>query len=217
MSGNGFPAGHNLIEERRDRRRKFSELLVVVLVGVAFEQMAHAMAHAITWDNTLLLIVFFTTIIRFLIGDHFHLQNEELVKSGNLWFYDSMIIGVEMVLLIFLGSACNVAENDGHGFHFVSILLVLCILDLLWIITQHLTRGYRGTFQRKKAALQKCFGNTPVPWEWAILNVFSILIIVALYFFVPDIYSRSGLMALAAFSVIAFVIDVYLTDFSDLI
>lgn len=208
--------------ERLKRRRNFSELMIVIMVGVAFEQMAHSLGHPVIKNealinNSLIAIIFFFTSIRFLIGDHFHLQNDALAQHGNLWFADLMCIGVEMFILIFIGNACNVEESALARLHFIKLIIVLLSVDIVWVLSQQLTRAKRGTLPHRKKWLRRFLGISPIPWEWAILNSLFILAVLILHYFVPNLYSQTGLFGLAILSVGAFALDVNFTDFPNFI
>ncbi len=213
------------------RRHKLADLLIVVLVGVAFEEMAGPMAHTIRTEgfglDVLLFLIFLFTTIRFFIGCQFHLLDDDVVNKPGLWFYDFMWIVFEMTLIIFLGAFCTVHESQGARVHFVTVLNLIFFVDVLWISSQwvlgKLYPPWRRTLPEgttKKGLGAKLFPwwrRTKIPWEWAVLNSVLIVAIYVLRYSVDDFYSTAGIVLLFILNVLVFVADVFLTDFADLL
>src|SRR5215470_10475476 len=99
-----------------------SEFFVIVLVGVAFEATIEPVHRAFKIgcdriEAVLLLFTFMTIAFRFLIGNFRHLRSNfwgELPAA--LLLYDMFWIGLESVVMIYLGSATSIEENPrSHG------------------------------------------------------------------------------------------------------
>jgi hypothetical protein len=215
-------------QTRIERRHKIAELLLVVFLAVAFEEMAGPVLESIKrdgihWETVLLFSIFFFTSIRFFIGCQLHLLNEELLRNGGMWFYDLMWIISEMTLLIFLGGVSTVEASRSSHVGFVKILVVLYLFDVVWIVSQLALGAIIPGWNRKRTASKtdwraKFFPSwqiSQVPWEWAVLNTVLLAGMFILHQFVPDVYSLPSLIGLATLNVAGFVIDIIFTDFTD--
>jgi hypothetical protein len=148
-------------------------------------------------------VIFFLTSIRFFIGAQLHLLSDRLLEMGGfVWFYDFMWIVIEMTVMAFMGGVSSVKASSEARIDFFTFLIVLYSIDVAWIVSQYLLGKPWKYFRRQF-----------IPWRWAILNSFLIAFILLLQHFTKDLYSTTGLIWLLVLNIGAFVIDVILVDY----
>ena len=195
-----------------EKRNLVSSVFIAMLIGLAYQEMITTVRQAvhasgITWGTVILFSVFFLTSIRFFIGNQLHLLSDALVRMrGDLWFFDFMVITFQTSLLAFLGGASCVDVCRVARVGFVDILLALYVVDVIWILLQwvlgKLFAGWRREF---------------IPWAWAILNTLLAISLIVLQLVFDDIYSDAALIWLVSSSAAAFVVDIVLVDYFNLI
>jgi hypothetical protein len=164
-------------------------------------------AEGVTLGTSILFVVFFLTSLRFFIGAQFHLIDESLLKMrGDVWFYDFFVIVLEMVALIFLGGVISVESNRNSQVGFIEFLILLLAIDVFWVVSQWVMGRLTAAWRRSK-----------VPWAWAILNLATIVLLGAILVLAPEPYATVPLMWMGAFAVVAFIVDVLLIDYYDVI
>jgi hypothetical protein len=89
---------------------------------------------------------------------------------------------------------------------FFSLLIALYMFDFVWVFCQWLFGLLNPNWKRPH-----------LPWAWAILNIVTLSLILAARYFYQDPYSTSFLAILLGLSTIAFLIDMLLVDYYDLI
>lgn len=203
------------INERKqqiERRNIISSVFVGILFGLAYAEMvpsvrASILSKGITFDTSILFVIFFLTSIRFFIGNQLHLVSTRLVKlPGKIWFYDFIVIVIQTIVLIFLGSICSYESCINAKIGFFGLLVVLCLVDIVWICTQWLLGQLFSSWQRPF-----------IPYAWAILNSSLVVGILLVIWIVKNSYSFIALCLLAILNVIAFIVDVILVDHYDLL
>lgn len=200
------------IRRKTERRNIISSVFVSVLIGLAFQEMVPPVresvrASGITLGTTIFFVIFFLTSMRFFIGNQLHLVSDSLLKmKGVVWFYDLLWIIIQTTVLIFLGGIASVEASRVARVSFVGLLIVLYVVDVLWIISQWLLGKFFGSWHREF-----------IPWVWAGLNISLIVGMAIVRCGVSDPYSKSMLLPVLVMNVAAFVIDVVLSDYYDVI
>lgn len=187
-----------------------SEFFVIVLVGVAFEATIEPVHQAFKSGSgrieaVLLLFTFMTIAFRFLIGNFRHLRSNSSERMpAALLLYDMFWIGLESVVMIYLGSATSIEENPrSHGIGSVDYIFLqslLFLLDVLWILSQVVCGLLLREWKRKPDDVQ---------WRWLIINLIVVVILVLLKLFVEDVFSICTLGLVAGVSFIVFLVDVF--------
>lgn len=187
-----------------------SEFFVIVLVGVAFEATIDPVHHAFKIGSgrieaVLLLFTFMTIAFRFLIGNFRHLRSNSSEKlPAGLLLYDMFWIGLESVVMIYLGSATSIEENpisQGIGsVDYIFLQSLLFLLDVIWILSQVVCGLVIRKWKRKPDDIQ---------WRWLIINLMVVVILVLLKVFVEDVFSICTLSLVAGISFIVFLVDVF--------
>lgn len=195
-----------------ERRNIIASVFIAMLISLAYAEMFVPVreairGHGLTASTPLLGFIFFFTSMRFFIGNQLHLLSENVVKMrGDMWLYDFIVITFQTLLLCFLGGLSAVDINRHVTIDFVDLLIVLYVVDIAWIFSQWLLgiilRGWRREI---------------VPWAWAILNSVLVIAIVILRHYLGDIYSTLGLALLFGVNIAAFVLDIILIDYYDVI
>jgi len=145
--------------------------------------------------------------MRFFIGNQLHLISKTLASmSGKVWFYDLMVIILQTVALIFLGGVSSVEASRTARIDFVEILIALYAIDVLWITSQWALGKIFPSWRREF-----------IPWAWGILNTVLIVCMTLLWLIVDDLYSSTGLIWLGILNGVAFVVDVILVDYYDIL
>jgi hypothetical protein len=189
-------------------------IFVAALIAIAYQEMVNAVRESMrdygaSFGTTALAIIFFLTTIRFLVGNQLHLISEPIQSmSGLLWFYDLMIILLQTVAMVFLGGLASLQVNLRLRIGFLDILVVVFILDILWILSQWALGRLFIKYKRKF-----------IPWGWLYLNIGMVGALVTSYAIwgKGPMYSNLGLALILSANVLAFVVDVFLLDYFDLI
>jgi len=198
--------------KQAERRNMMSSFFVTLLIGLAYEQMASPVRESIsvsgiTFGTFALVATFFVVSIRFFVGNQLHLLSESLTKiPGLAWLYDLIVIILQSTLLVFIGGDTTIKQNQGASIGFAGLLIALYVIDVLWIVSQwalgKLIPGWKRAF---------------IPWVWGILNTALVVCVVFLSIIIKDIYSTTGLAWLLVLNFLAFVVDVILVDYYDVI
>lgn len=213
-----FTFGERLRQAPDPHLIHLSEFFVIVLIGVSFEAtiepigeaMRKGQLHAAT---VLLLGTFVMTTFRFLVGNYRHLNNEKIRKGPRfVLLFDMFWIGVESLVMIFLGGFTSAARNHealeaGHRFNYLTLLIALALIDLVWILARQVL--FRVT--KVDPALRG------FQWDWCLLNVALIApgAVVLCGAYEAFILSGRFLAAVFAVNLCVFVIDVFgFFDFS---
>lgn len=198
-------------EKRAKRRELFPSFFMVVLIGIAYQEMVSASresfrARGLTLGTVGLSLIFFLTAMRFFVGDYLHLQSGPMLSArGPVWFYDLMVIIAQATLLMYLGGLVSVEASKNSPVGFFWMLIILYASDVVWIISQallgRLFHGWRRTF---------------IPWPWCVLN--SLLIgIMLLANASCSIYSAEGIWIMGLVNGLGFVMDMVLVDYYDML
>lgn len=191
-------------------RNVLSGVLISVLIGLAFQEMVAPVRDSVrsvgfTWATFLIAVIFFLTSVRFFIGNQLHLLNEDLLAmSGFVWFYDLVWILLQTLVLVFLGGVASYEATSIASVSFVTMLIVLFVIDVFWICSQWLLGNLLPGWKREF-----------IPWGWAILNSSQVICLLFLKFVVANIYEGFGLFFLVAINIVAFVVDILLLDYYD--
>jgi CDP-diglyceride synthetase len=192
----------------KEKRNLVSSIFVTLLLGLAYQEMIAPVRVSFRETGFSLglitiLVIFFLTSIRFFIGAQLHLLSDRLLEMGGfVWFYDFMWIVIEMTVMAFMGGVSSVKASSEARIDFFTFLIVLYSIDVAWIVSQYLLGKPWKYFRRQF-----------IPWRWAILNSFLIAFILLLQHFTKDLYSTTGLIWLLVLNIGAFVIDVILVDY----
>jgi hypothetical protein len=200
-------------KEKTERRNVLSSIFVVILIGLAYQEMVTPVresvrANGITLGTSIIFFIFFMTSMRFFIGNQLHLMSDGLLKlKGRVWFYDLLCIILQTTILVFLGGVSSVQASRSAKIGFVGLLIVLYSADVLWILSQWLLgivfkKGWRRDF---------------IPWGWFILNIILVACMLMLYFTGRDLYSDTLLIWLGILNGVAFIVDVILVDYYDVL
>ena len=208
------PVTENSAARRRSERRNLvSSIFIVMLVGIAYQEMASAVRDSmrdegrLSFGTAVLMIVFFATSMRFLIGNQLHLLGEQQATArGEIWFFDFLMTVLESVALVFLGGLTSVAVNRTVPVDFIEVLLVLCLLDVAWVLSQWVFGGVIPALKRSR-----------VPWPWALLNGGVALLTAGILWTASDPFDTTPMTILLVVNLAAFVIDVVLVDHYDLL
>ena len=141
--------------------------------------------------------VFYLTLIRFSIGNILHIRGlEKKGLSPLIWLSDFSVIFLESIIFLLLG-----IYSWGNDLRFLRLLMILCFVDVVWILTMI------PTYLKKKRP-------EPLPWAWGLLNVVGgIYLVATIYADLPVPFSSDigyGVFVLWFFA--SFIIDVILID-----
>lgn len=199
-------------KQQNEKRNLISSIFVVILIGLAYQEMVAPVRESvkssgITLGTAILFSVFFLTSVRFFIGNQLHLLSESLLKmKGVVWFYDLMVIITQTTVMVFLGGVASVEMSRTARIGFVELLIVLYSIDVVWIVSQwglgKVLRHWRRSF---------------IPWAWGILNALLILSMAFLRLVCGDLYSNMGLIGIGILNGIAFIVDIMLVDYYDVL
>jgi len=198
----------NLLE----RRNIISSIFIAMLITLAYAETFPPVRESIrtsglTLGTSILFCVFFLTSMRFFIGNQLHLLSESCVRMrGDMWLYDFLVITCESLILCFLGGLSSVDINYHVQIDFIDLLIFLYAIDIAWIISQKVLGIFFQDWKREF-----------IPWAWATLNILLIVAIIVLCLIVDNIYSDKGLIWLGIFSIVAFILDIILIDYYDII
>ena len=194
-------------ERRRERRNLLAQLFVALLVGLACQEMVQVAWDSLRHDGlTLGTIVlggtFLLTALRFFIGVQFHIIDPDLLAMrGSVWFYDFLVIVLEMLILTLLAGVTTLPANLDSVVRFPALFACLLGLDVVWIVSQ-------WAFGR---LFRSCARRT-IPWPWAWINTGLLLILGILWLARVDLLSPPSLIVLGLSNLAAFAIDVFLVD-----
>lgn len=195
-----------------ERRDLLAQLFIVVLVGLAYQEMVPPVRDAvrlngITFPVFVLFTVFFLTSLRFFIGAQLHLIDESIAGSRSaIWMFDFIIIAFEMILFIFLGGLTSLQANTNAHFDFVQLLMAIYVVDIIWVVVQ---TGLSKVSER--------WYRSAVPWQWAAINLGALAIIAPVYYSQIGPFSDLGLAILLAVNIVAFVLDVLVVDYFSIV
>jgi len=201
-----------VIRGKSERRNIISSVFVSVLIGLAFQEMVLPVRESvrtagITLGTTVFFIIFFLTSMRFFIGNQLHLISDGLLKmKGIVWFYDLIWIIIQTTFLIFLGGVASVEASRPARISFIGLLIALYTADVVWIISQWMLGKFFQSWRRGF-----------IPWMWVILNSSLIISMTVVRCFTGDLYSKTMLISLLIMNVAAFMIDVVISDYFDLL
>jgi hypothetical protein len=186
----------------------FIGLLAALAVGEAVVPVRDSFRDAgLTLATSMLFLAFFFTLMRFFIGALLHLLGPELAAmSGRVWFHDFMWITVETVVLVFLGGLTSLEASSRSSVGFVRLLLVLFAIDIAWVAAQWVLSRVFPSFRRGW-----------IPWKWAALNAVAGAALLIPRLWSDGFYGDGLLVWLGVTSLAAFVVDVVLVDYYDLI
>ena len=199
-------------KQQLEKRNLLSSVFVVVLIGISYQEMIGPIRESLRISGTtlgtiLMFAIFFATSMRFFMGNQLHLSSDDLVNmKGQVWFFDLLVIILQTTIIIFLGGVCSVEVSRNAKIGFVDHLIALYSLDVLWIFSQW-----------GLGLISKSWQRSFIPWAWCILNSVLIGGIIVLRLIVKDIYTDTGLILLAVLNGVAFVVDVMLVDYYDVI
>lgn len=183
-----------------------------MLIGLAYQEMLAPVRDSVrvsglTAGTMFLAFTFFLTSMRFFIGNQLHLLSDNILRiRGDIWLFDFLIITLQTILLCFLGGVSSVEINRITHVGFFGLLIALYTLDIGWVVCQWvfglLVTGWKRPF---------------LPWAWAVLNGLTLTVIITVRHFCPDPYSIWSLAILLGLSAIAFLIDMLLIDYYDVV
>jgi hypothetical protein len=202
--------------EHKVELRRAAELLLSFLVAVAFHEAMRLVSESLktdglSWDRLAemltLPLVFFLTAVRFFIGNQLHLMKESFKEvdarsSYSIWYFDLMVMTLESATLIFLGTVATLEASSRSKIGFISALIFLLLLDVLWLLVRA-AAGCRKSWKHCKPEAQN--------WLWALLNVALVVAMFVAGFLTRDPYSHGGLVLIGIFNLAAFACDMWLT------
>jgi len=208
-------AGGGKANKQAEMRNLLSSFFITLLIGIAYQEMVSSAIHTFQSDPMsskvyigVAIGIFFLTSMRFFIGNQLHLISKSLLyMPGLVWFYDLFVIILQSLILIGLGYTCRYfSPSSGNVFPWITIALYGC--DIIWILSQWAIGKIWTICEREL-----------IPWPWAVLNFMLVISIVALLSHFPGTTFFTPVpLAIFAFSnFIAFVIDVLLVDYYDVI
>ncbi|CCH99245.1 hypothetical protein [Microcystis aeruginosa] len=198
-------------EIQAERRVSIAPLFFTVLMGIAYDRMIEVASKSfssggLTLDNILLVSTFLLISMRFFIGNQLYLISEGFNNLSSLaWIYDFLIITLESICIVFLGSLSSVDVNQNTSLGFVQFMLILYVVDVFWLLSL--------VFLRKLFRRQL----NSIPLSWFVLNLFLFILIIILNYLINDLYSTVGLAWLVVLNLIGFILDVVIIDYSDLL
>lgn len=197
-----MPLTSRELESRAKRREILPSIFVVLLlIGIAYQEMVDVVRDSVrsqvfTTSIILLFTVFFLTTMRFFVGDQLHLQSEEMqVASGFIWFFDLMVIVLQVTIIIFLGGLASLGASYSSPIVF-GLLIALYSFDVSWIVLQYLMGKLSDAWKRRF-----------IPWRWGLLNTILIILMSIIYYVAGGFYSDSALLVLSIINTIGFVAD----------
>ncbi len=189
------------------RKDLLSQLFVVLLIGLAYQEMIEPVRNTIrsqgvTFSLLALSATFFLTSLRFFIGAQLHLVDKSITRPRTpIWIIDFMVIIFEMILFIFLGGLTSMEANQNAHFNFLQILMAIYAIDILWVLNQYLLGWIVPSLAREQ-----------IPWQWAVINLAALLFLSPIFVFRIGAFSDLGLAIMLLVNVVAFVVDVFVVD-----
>lgn len=193
------------------KRKEISSIFITLLVGLAFAESVPPIREAIrtegfTFGTAMLGISFFLTSTRWLIGGWAHLIDPK--NHGWAWFTDFLLITLQTMILVFMGGLVSSRADAQARVDYTTLLLWLLGSDVVWLLVRRLGHGFA---QRRSAS-----PLPPLPMRWAYLNLAVIVVLLAARRFAGD-HTITTYAVLGIASVIAFVLDVLVFDYSRLL
>ena len=198
--------------QRVDRRNVISSVFLGILVALAYQEAVPPVResvreHGVTFASFALFIIFFLTSMRFFIGMQLHLLDPHIATlPGLLWLYDFAVFLAENTTFIFMAGVASVDASRTARFGFIELLLFLYAIDVIWVCSQWLLGKIHPLWCRKI-----------IPWAWALINAAAIISMGVPRFIGIDVYSLPVLVWVVVVNVAAFVVDVVLVDYFDLL
>lgn len=197
-----------------EKRNILVGVLLAALIAIAYQEMINTVresvrAEGLTFGTAALAIIFSLTTLRFLIGNQMYLISDPVqTMPGYLWFLDLSFIMLQTVTMVFLGGLTSVNVSLSLHFSFFELLGFLFLLDIIWILTQWPRKHRIDSWKKVR-----------LPWGWFFLNGGLLVFLVGSYcvYGKADTYSDPGLAYLLAINAVAFVVDVFLFDYYDVI
>lgn len=195
-----------------DRRQTIASLFIVVLLGIAYQEMLSPVRDEIRSKGFSISIVFFVLTffcisMRFFIGNQLHLMCEGVkTLRGDIWLRDFFIIIIEAIFICFLGGVSAPAINEHIPVNFYHLIVIICGIDVAWVLLQWMS-GMAWT--RWKADF--------IPWSWAVLNTIVAALTLLIYWRAKDPFGSGPAVAVFAVNLAAFFVDIVLIDYQDLI
>lgn len=186
----------------------FISLLAALAFGEAVAPVRDSLRQdGLTLATSMLFLAFFVTIMRFFIGALLHLVSPQLVvMPGRVWFLDFLVLTVETLVLIFLGGLTSTEASSRSAVGFVPLLLLLYAIDVGWVLAQWALARIFPSFRQKA-----------IPWSWAILNTCAAGALLVPMLWNSSLVASGYLIWLGVTSVVAFVVDVVLVDYADIV
>jgi hypothetical protein len=208
---------------RKERRNLVSLFMVTALLGLALQETISPVREAvridgITLQSGTLFLVFFLTLFRFFIGNILHLQSTDLTDehSGFRWVFDLFIILAECVVMIFMAGVATLTGNAESRYGFFDLLLWLYLIDVGWVLLMGLLHLVGRL--RRDHPLGRALTRRYVPYRWAALNgALAVYLLLSGFLIEDHAFSNIQLTVLALANVLAFVLDVLVFDYDDLV
>jgi hypothetical protein len=195
-----------------EQRNLVSSAFIGLLAALAFGEAVAPVRDSIRQDGltlatSMLFLAFFVTIIRFFIGALLHLMSPALVAMrGRVWFLDFVVLTIETLVLIFLGGLTSAEASSRSAVGFVPLLLLLYAIDIGWVLVRWVL-----------ARLFPTFRGAVIPWKWALLNGCAAGALLVPMLWSVSLVANGYLVWLGVTSLAAFVVDVVLVDYYDII
>lgn len=128
-------------EDKTAGRMMISSIFVGLLVALAFTEMIEPIRHELRSKNgdlvgtACLLIIFFTTGLRFFIGNQLHLISKELAAlPGRIWLTDFCLIVIQCTILVFMGGVCSIEGTRLARANLIQLQMLVLALDIFWVV-----------------------------------------------------------------------------------
>jgi hypothetical protein len=208
VSGRQEDARGRQAEQRNLVSSAFIGLLAALALGEAVAPVRDSIRQdGLTLATSMLFLAFFATIMRFFIGALLHLVSPQLVvMPGRVWFLDFLVLTIETLVLIFLGGLTSTAASSRSAVGFVPLLLMLYAIDIIWVLAQWVLARIFSSFRRET-----------IPWKWALLNTCAAGALLVPMLWTNSLVASGYLIWVGVTSVAAFVVDVVLVDYADIV
>jgi len=189
------------------KRTLISSFFITVLTGIALGNCVDPIWEIFIKNgftigiNLILPYIFILTTIRFFVGNQIHLANieEEPNLFNRIWLFDFLFIVLESFIIIFTSKSCSLEICINTKVDFFFFMILLLSTDVIWIFSQFLLGIIHKRWKRKK-----------IPWQWALLNTITIILILLIKKNI--LYCRFEIILLGTIFTIAAIIDVILVD-----
>ena len=194
-----------------EKRNLVSSIFITILLGVAYQEMvgpakASLQFTGLSFGLIAYFSVFVLTTLRFFIGSQIHIGDHLSDMGGKFWFLDLAFISLEMTVMIFLGSVSSPEASKAARIPFSHFLIVLYSIDVAWIVLQWIL-----------AKIWKSWERPFFPWAWGLSNFVLILLVLSIPPIFGSVDTSSGLIAFLAINSAAFLMDVFLVDYYDVL